>query len=189
MTGLKLLVLVAILLPQFALSKTTKEQVLAADIGGISELNGSAQIVRDKPLNAEVDFAIQSNDEAVTTSISPLDKPKASGKRIIKLRPNSSTVAVKSVPRIAMSAVGVDNFILLLFILFRLLLINLAVPRPKVRAIFALDGSGSYMYSFIVNLECSVNFTIESSRNVIAILPSVVIASSLLCIANFKSAS
>ena len=56
------------LLPQFALSKTTKEPALAASIGGISELNGSAQIVRDKPLNAEVDFAIQSNDEAVTTN-------------------------------------------------------------------------------------------------------------------------
>ena len=56
------------LLPQFALSKTTKGPALAASIGGISELNGSAQIVRDKPLNAEVDFAIQSNDEAVTTN-------------------------------------------------------------------------------------------------------------------------
>ena len=44
------------LLPQFALSKTTKGPALAASIGGISELNGSAQIVRDKPLNAEVDL-------------------------------------------------------------------------------------------------------------------------------------
>jgi len=33
--------------------------------------------------------------------------PSASGNRIIKLRPNSSTVAVKSVPRIAIFAVGV----------------------------------------------------------------------------------
>ena len=56
------------LLPQFVLSKTTKELALAVDIGGVSELNGSAQIVRDKPFNAEVDFAIQSNDEAVTTN-------------------------------------------------------------------------------------------------------------------------
>jgi len=68
MTGLKLLVLAAMLLPQFALSKTTKEPHSAVNIGGISELNGSAQIVRDKPFNAEVDFAVQSNDEAVTTN-------------------------------------------------------------------------------------------------------------------------
>ena len=56
------------LLPLFVLSKTTKEQALAADIGGISELNGSAQIVRDKPYDANLEFAIQSNDEAVTTN-------------------------------------------------------------------------------------------------------------------------
>ena len=68
MTGSKLLVLVAMLLPLFVLSKTTKEQAQAVDIGGISELNGSAQIVRDKPLNAKVDFAIQSNDEAITSN-------------------------------------------------------------------------------------------------------------------------
>ncbi len=56
------------LLPQFALSKTTKEPALAASIGGISELNGSAQIVRDKPYNANLKFSIQSNDEAITTN-------------------------------------------------------------------------------------------------------------------------
>ena len=56
------------LLPLFVLSKTTKEQALAADIGGISELNGSAQIVRDKPYDANLEFAIQSNDEAVTSN-------------------------------------------------------------------------------------------------------------------------
>ena len=70
------------LLPQFVLSKTTKEQALAANIGGISELNGSAQIVRDEPFIAEVDFAIQSNDEAVTTNgrmaITFLDDSKVS---------------------------------------------------------------------------------------------------------------
>ena len=48
--------------------KTTKVQAQAADIGGISELNGSAQIVRDKPLDATLEFAIQSNDEAITTN-------------------------------------------------------------------------------------------------------------------------
>jgi len=56
------------LLPQFALSKTIKEPALAVDIGGISELNGSAQIVRDKPYDANLEFAIQSNDEAITTN-------------------------------------------------------------------------------------------------------------------------
>ena len=50
------------------LSKTIKVQAQAADIGDISELNGSAQIVRDKPLDATLDFAIRSNDEAVTSN-------------------------------------------------------------------------------------------------------------------------
>ena len=70
------------LLPLFVLSKTTKEQALAADIGGISELNGSAQIVRDKPYDANLEFAIQSNDEAITTNgrmaITFLDDSKVS---------------------------------------------------------------------------------------------------------------
>ena len=47
--------------------KTTKVQAQVADIGDISELNGSAQIVRDKPYEANLKFAIQSNDEAITT--------------------------------------------------------------------------------------------------------------------------
>ena len=46
--------------------KTTKVQAQAVDIGDISELNGSAQIVRDKPYEADLKFAIQSNDEAIT---------------------------------------------------------------------------------------------------------------------------
>jgi hypothetical protein len=44
------------------------EQQQAVDIGDISELNGSAQIVRDQPLKAEVNLGIQSNDEAITTN-------------------------------------------------------------------------------------------------------------------------
>ena len=39
-----------------------------ADIGGISELNGFAQIVRDEPLQAELKLGIKSNDEAITTN-------------------------------------------------------------------------------------------------------------------------
>mgnify|MGYP003673452511 CR=1 FL=1 len=50
------------------LFKTTKVQASDVDIGGISELNGSAQILRDKPLDATLEFAIQSNDEAITTN-------------------------------------------------------------------------------------------------------------------------
>ena len=46
--------------------KTTKVQAQAADIGDISELNGTAQILRDKPYDANLKFAIQSNDEAIT---------------------------------------------------------------------------------------------------------------------------
>ena len=68
MTGLRFYRLAGTLLLLFVSFKTTKVQAQAADIGGISELNGSAQIVRDKPFIAEVDFAIQSNDEAVTTN-------------------------------------------------------------------------------------------------------------------------
>ena len=48
--------------------KTTKVQAQAVNIGDISELNGSAQIVRDKPYDADLEFAIQSNDEAVTSN-------------------------------------------------------------------------------------------------------------------------
>ena len=52
----------------FVLFKTTKVQAQVVDIGDISELNGSAQIVRDKPYEANLQFAIQSNDEAITTN-------------------------------------------------------------------------------------------------------------------------
>ena len=52
----------------FASFKTTKVQAQAADIGDISELKGFAQIVRDKPYEANLKFAIRSNDEAITTN-------------------------------------------------------------------------------------------------------------------------
>ena len=70
------------LLLLFVSFKTTKVLAQAADIGDISELNGSAQILRDKPLNATLQFAIQSNDEAITTNgrmaITFLDDSKVS---------------------------------------------------------------------------------------------------------------
>ena len=64
--GLKLFRFLALLLLLFVLFKTTKVQAQAVDIGDISELNGTAQIVRDKPYDANLKFAIQSNDEAIT---------------------------------------------------------------------------------------------------------------------------
>ena len=64
--GLKLHLWAIVVL--FALFKTTKVQAQVVDIGDISELNGSAQIVRDKPYEANLQFAIQSNDEAITTN-------------------------------------------------------------------------------------------------------------------------
>ena len=48
--------------------RTMAEQPQAVDIGNISELNGSAQILRDKPYEAKESFDIQQNDEAVTTN-------------------------------------------------------------------------------------------------------------------------
>ena len=82
MIGLRLFLLAAMLLVPFALSKTIKEPQSAVNIGGVSELNGSAQIVRDGPLDAELELAIQSNDEAITTngrmSITFLDDSKVS---------------------------------------------------------------------------------------------------------------
>jgi len=48
--------------------KTIKAQVQVANIGDISELRGNAQIIRDLPFDAFIDFDIQSNDEAVTTN-------------------------------------------------------------------------------------------------------------------------
>ena len=66
MTGLKSYPFLALLLLLFVSFKTTKAQAQAVDIGDISELNGTAQIVRDKPYDADLKFAIQSNDEAIT---------------------------------------------------------------------------------------------------------------------------
>ena len=53
---------------RFVLYSLTALPLLGADldIGDISELRGSAQIVRDKDYIAELDFAIQSNDKAIT---------------------------------------------------------------------------------------------------------------------------
>ena len=67
MTGLKLnpMVLVAL----FVLFRTmAAPALLADDIGDISELRGSASVIRDQPYNAVVNFGIQSNDQAITSN-------------------------------------------------------------------------------------------------------------------------
>jgi hypothetical protein len=46
--------------------KVTAVQVPLVSIGNISELNGNAQVVRDKPYGAELDFAIQQLDDVKT---------------------------------------------------------------------------------------------------------------------------
>tara|TARA_R100000908_G_scaffold5331_2_gene2213 strand:+ start:2581 stop:3726 length:1146 start_codon:yes stop_codon:yes gene_type:complete len=66
--GIILKLLAILLIVIFALFKTTKVQAQAVNIGDISELRGNAQIVRNKPLDAFVDFNIQSNDEAITSN-------------------------------------------------------------------------------------------------------------------------
>ena len=58
-TGLKLKLLVLTVL--VASFKTTAEQLPAVDVGNISELSGSARVLREKPYNAELDFDIQQN--------------------------------------------------------------------------------------------------------------------------------
>jgi hypothetical protein len=63
-TGLRLILLALMVLS--VLTKTTKVQAQAVNIGDVSELNGSAEIVRDKPYDAKLKFAIQQNDQAVT---------------------------------------------------------------------------------------------------------------------------
>ena len=52
----------------FASLRMTAEQAPAVDVGNISELSGSARVVREKPYNAELEFNIQQNDEAITTN-------------------------------------------------------------------------------------------------------------------------
>lgn len=60
--------LVTLLIVIFVSFKTIQAQQLPANIGDISELRGNAQIVREEPLDAFVDFDIQSNDEAITSN-------------------------------------------------------------------------------------------------------------------------
>jgi len=48
--------------------KATAVQAQAVDIGDVSELTGNAQVLRDKPYKAELDFNIQQNDNVETSN-------------------------------------------------------------------------------------------------------------------------
>ena len=48
--------------------KVTVAQAQAVDIGDVSELTGNAQVLRDKPYKAELDFNIQQNDNVETSN-------------------------------------------------------------------------------------------------------------------------
>jgi len=48
--------------------KVTAVQAQAVDIGDVSELTGNAQVLRDKPYKAELDFNIQQNDNVETSN-------------------------------------------------------------------------------------------------------------------------
>ena len=64
----------------FASTKTIKAQAQVVDIGAVSELNGSAKVIRDDEYAPEVDFGIQSLDDVRTSNgrlaISFLDDSK-----------------------------------------------------------------------------------------------------------------
>ena len=125
---------------------------------------------------------------AVATSISPELLPNSSGRRMTRLLPVSSTVVVKSVPRIEMSALGVFVDMFFLSILPSLPLMNLAVPDAIRRANLLLLGLPSKMYSSTTTLLLSVNFRTVSSINFMAIRPLPVRTSSLLIISSDKAA-
>ncbi len=52
----------------FVLFKTMVVQAQAVDVGNVSELNGSAQVVRDEPFLAALDLQIKQDDQAVTSN-------------------------------------------------------------------------------------------------------------------------
>ena len=77
------------------------------------------------------------------TIISPEGSPFSSGNRMTNDLPSSSIVVVKSVPRTAIVAVGVDMSMFDLFTIPNLPEANLAVPNAIFMTILDLLGSGS----------------------------------------------
>lgn len=77
---LRLLVIQVMLI--FASFKTMAEPQQVAKIGDVSELNGIAQVLRDKEYSANLNFAIQQDDQAITKNgrmaITFLDDSKVS---------------------------------------------------------------------------------------------------------------
>jgi len=78
-----------------AFSKTTQAQPQAADIGGITELRGNARVVRQDPIDAELELGIQQNDNVQTANgrlgITFLDDS------VVRLTENSSLVITEYV--------------------------------------------------------------------------------------------
>ena len=67
MIGSRLFLLALLVL--FVSFKTIKAQASVAEIGGVSEVSGNAQIRREEsPFTADLKFSVQSNDEAVTSN-------------------------------------------------------------------------------------------------------------------------
>ena len=65
-TGLNWLLLAAMVL--FASSKMMAAQVPLASIGDVTELKGTAEVIRDQPYGAELDFDIKQLDDVRTTA-------------------------------------------------------------------------------------------------------------------------
>ena len=149
-----------------------KSKVMSRVIGFVGEFSQTDVVVLSNGLLRRTSPA------AVSTVISPEDKPLRSGRRITKLLPNSSTVTVKSVPRIPIWLVGVLILIFSLLIPPIFPVINLAVPEAKVSPILDLLGSGSKITSSSTSLECSVRRTTLSSMKVSPTLLLAVLTSS-----------
>jgi len=66
--GTILNLLVILLTVIYVSNKTIQAAAPPVEIGDISELSGSASVVRDKPYDASVNFVIQTNDEAITNN-------------------------------------------------------------------------------------------------------------------------
>lgn len=95
------------------------------------------------------------------------------------MRPNSSTVTVKSVPRMPIAAVGVLNLMFSFSIVPNLPVIKRAVPWAKVIARSDFFGSSSNTTLSITIRVCSVMRNLLSSTNRTCIRPSPVRRSSL----------
>ena len=116
----------------------------------------------------------------VDTIISPDDIPLISGRRITRVLPNSSTVTVKSVPRIPIDAVGVRSLMFSFSIVPSEPVMKRAVPCANVIARSDFVGSSSKTTLSITIRVCSVILSLLSSTNLTCIRPSPVRRSSFV---------